>query len=80
MKEHRPVGIMMSLDRDGHPTYPARVKCSCGWTSESMTSDEQAALVFSGHVYLRSISRCGVEGCRLPPDHEGLHAFGRNIP
>jgi hypothetical protein len=24
--------------------------------------------------------RCGVEGCRLLPDHEGLHAFGNNIP
>jgi hypothetical protein len=24
--------------------------------------------------------RCGVEGCRLPPDHEGLHKFGGNIP
>lgn len=24
--------------------------------------------------------RCGVEGCRLPPDHGGLHKFGGNIP
>jgi hypothetical protein len=26
------------------------------------------------------VIRCGVEGCRLAPGHEGLHKFGPNIP
>lgn len=25
-------------------------------------------------------ARCRVEGCRLPPEHEGLHGYGPNIP
>lgn len=25
-------------------------------------------------------NRCGVEGCRLPPEHDGQHKYGGNIP
>lgn len=41
---------------------------------------QAAALRYGYDRAILPQERCGVEGCRLPPEHAGLHAFGGNTP
>lgn len=54
--KHQPLTMVMTLHHDGHPGYPARVVCACGWESEPMNSDEQLAVVMAGHAFLRGLT------------------------
>ena len=54
-KFHKPVSMRTLHLLSG--TTKFIVMCSCGWESDPCNDDEQMALVMSGHIFLRSISR-----------------------
>lgn len=75
-------------DRYGHDGCDGD---GCHWTPDSYEtmymSIEDAkklkrslALAIQNAQRSRTRVRCGAEGCRLPPEHKGLHKYGNDVP